>query len=81
MKCTKGNIDLGYFWCTNFWVPDPPLLLCSITSLPPQPPLPTPPPTAKHIFNGSQCMPQQEQCMHAPTHSVRAPQWSLCIPQ
>ena len=23
MKFTKGNIDLGYFWYTKFWVPDP----------------------------------------------------------
>ena len=23
MKFTKGNIDLGCFWCANFWVPDP----------------------------------------------------------
>ena len=23
MKFTKGNIDLGYFWYTNFWVPSP----------------------------------------------------------
>ena len=24
MKFTEENIDLGHFWCTNFWVPDPP---------------------------------------------------------
>ena len=24
MKLTKGNVDLGHFWFTNFWVPPPP---------------------------------------------------------
>ena len=24
MKFTKGNIDLGYFLSSNFWVPNPP---------------------------------------------------------
>ena len=24
VKFTKGNVDLGYFWYPNFWVPDPP---------------------------------------------------------
>ena len=23
-KFTKGKTWLGHFWCTNFWVPDPP---------------------------------------------------------
>ena len=32
MKFTKGNVDLGHFWYTNFWVPDPlPPLLSSNT--------------------------------------------------
>ena len=24
MKFSKGNIDLGDFWYTNFWIPPPP---------------------------------------------------------
>ena len=24
MKFTEGTIDLGHFWCTNVWAPDPP---------------------------------------------------------
>ena len=36
-KFTIGNMWLGHFWCTNFWVPDPPPPL-SNTSLPPPPP-------------------------------------------
>ena len=24
MKLTRGNMDLGYLWYTNLWVPDPP---------------------------------------------------------
>ena len=27
LKFTNGNIDLGQFWYTNFWVPDTPPLL------------------------------------------------------
>ena len=33
MKFTKGNIDWGYFWYTDFWVPNPSPLLSSTTSL------------------------------------------------
>ena len=33
MKFSKGNVDLGQFWYTTFWVPDPPPLLSSNTSL------------------------------------------------
>ena len=23
-QCSKGSDDVGHFWCTNLWVPDPP---------------------------------------------------------
>ena len=32
-KFAKGNVCLGHFWYTNFWVPDPPPSLSSDASL------------------------------------------------
>ena len=38
MKCTKGNVDLGHFWYTNFWVTDPQADWIQNPALTPPPP-------------------------------------------